>query len=125
MFVSKRVSAVCVNGCKCVFVAVWHILLRQKERVVKTRPLDKRYSQEDADQTGDDHKGEAQGNSNDYPSAMISRSDDGVGRIISIGDMQLGTLRHFSQPVDRALGRESRVRGRIKQLLCEVREVQM
>jgi hypothetical protein len=124
MFVSKRVSAVCVNSCVFEGLGGTHCC-DKKKGVVKARPLDKRYSQKYADQTGDDHKGEAQGNSNDYPRAVISVGDDGVRRIISIGDMQLGTLRHFSQPLDRALGRESRVRGRIKQLLCEVKEVQM
>jgi hypothetical protein len=108
MFVSKRVSAVFVNGCAFKWLDGTYCC-DKKEGVVKTRPLDKRYSQKYADQTGDNHKGEAQGNSNDYPSTGIGICDHGVRRIISIRDMQLGTLRHFSQPLDRALGRESRV----------------
>jgi hypothetical protein len=94
-----------------------------QECIVKTWPLDKRYPQKYPDQTGKDYKGDAQSDCNDDIPAVISVCDDGVRWVVAVGDMQLDTLRHFSRPLDGALGRESRVFRRIKQqLFCEVKE---
>lgn len=88
MFVSQRGSVVRVNGCKSVFERLDCTYGSDGEKgIVKTRPLDKRYSQEYPDQTGENYKGGAQGNSDDDICPVICVSDDGERWIVASGDM--------------------------------------